>query len=116
MLAASAIRCMSNDRFLRMLVFFDLPTETKQDRREYARFRKFLIKNGFLMMQESVYCKLLLHATAQQLLLAQLHKNKPPAGLVQILTVTERQFVRIEYLVGEYHGDAVISDERLLEF
>ena len=116
MLPASATRYMSNERFLRMLVFFDLPTETKQDRREYVRFRKFLIKNGFLMMQESVYCKLLLHATAQQLLLAQLRKNKPPCGLVQILTVTERQFVRIEYLVGEYHGDVVNSDSRLLEF
>ena len=106
---------MNNERFLRLLVFFDLPTETKQDRREYARFRKFLVKNGFLMMQESVYCKLLLHANAQQALLAQLRKNKPPAGLVQILTVTERQFVRIEYLVGEYSGDVIISDKRLIE-
>ena len=42
-------------RFMRMLVFFDLPTETAEDRRNYNRFRKYLIKNGFIMMQESVY-------------------------------------------------------------
>ena len=103
-----------SERFLRMLVFFDLPTETKQDRREYTRFRRFLIKNGFMMMQESVYCKLLLHATAQQVLRAALQKNKPPSGLVQVLTITEKQFARIEYLVGEYHGDIINSDERLV--
>ena len=50
---------------MRMLVFFDLPTETSSDRRNYRRFRRFLVKNGFLMMQESVYCKLLVNSTAQ---------------------------------------------------
>ena len=50
---------------MRMLVFFDLPTETEANRREYRRFRKLLICNGFLMLQESVYCKLLLNSTAQ---------------------------------------------------
>ena len=72
-----------SERFLRMLVFFDLPTETKQDRREYARFRRFLIKNGFIMLQESVYCKLLLHATAQHLVLNALYKNKRLCTAVQ---------------------------------
>ena len=42
-------------RFMRMMIFFDLPTDTIKDRREYARFRKYLIKNGFVMMQEAVY-------------------------------------------------------------
>lgn len=102
-------------RFLRLLVFFDLPTETKQDRREYTRFRKFLIKNGFLMMQESVYGKLLLNATAESAIRAALHKNKPPDGIVQLLTVTERQYAQIEYLVGDYHGDILNSADRLVE-
>ena len=42
-----------NGRFMRVLVFFDLPVETKAERREYARFRRALVKDGFLMMQES---------------------------------------------------------------
>ena len=45
-------------RFMRVLVLFDLPVLTGDQRREYARFRKFLLKSGFLMLQESVYCKL----------------------------------------------------------
>ena len=48
-------------RFMRLLVFFDLPTITAQDKREYRAFRKLLIKNGFFMMQESVYCRMILN-------------------------------------------------------
>ena len=99
---------------MRILVFFDLPTETAQNRREYTRFRKFLIKSGFMMMQESVYCKIVLNATNQSFVIANIRKNKPPAGLVQVLCVTEKQFSKIEYVVGEYDGDIINSDERLV--
>ena len=99
---------------MRMLVFFDLPTETSQQRRDYTRFRKYLVKSGFMMMQESVYCKILLNATSQALQLADLRKHKPHSGLVQILCVTERQFSRMEFLVGEYDGDVLNTDERLV--
>ena len=44
---------------MRILVFFDLPTLTNEDRRNYGMFRKALIKNGFIMLQESVYCKMM---------------------------------------------------------
>ena len=44
-------------RFMRVLVMFDLPTETSLQRKNYRKFRKTLIKNGFIMMQESVYVK-----------------------------------------------------------
>lgn len=102
------------ERFSRILIFFDLPTETRQDRRVYTRFRKLLIKNGFLMMQESVYCKLVLHATAEQSVLSLLRRNRPPSGVVEILTITERQYSQIEYLVGEYQGDIIQTGERLI--
>ena len=104
-----------SSRFLRIIVFFDLPVSTAQDRREYSRFRKFLIKNGFMMIQESVYCKLALNATSQASVLNNIRKNKPPKGVVQILSITEKQFSRIEYLVGEYNGDILNTDERLVE-
>ena len=48
-------------RFMRILVMFDLPTETSEERRDYRKFRKNLIKNGFIMMQESVYVKLVMN-------------------------------------------------------
>ncbi len=101
-------------RFMRVLVFFDLPTETPDDRRNYRRFRKALISNGFIMMQESVYCRLLINAGAGKAAMDTVRKNRPPAGLVQMLTVTEKQFAGMEYLVGRLETDVVTSDERLV--
>ena len=102
-------------RFMRMVVFFDLPTETAAERREYSRFRRLLVKNGFLMMQESVYCKIALNQTVVNSLYDSLQKNKPGKGLIQVLTVTEKQFSKMEFILGEYHGDIINTDERFVE-
>lgn len=87
-------------RFMRLIVFFDLPTETSQQRREYTRFRKFLIKNGYLMMQKSVYVKLAVDGKIVSSLVAKLSDNRPPEGLVQCLQVTEKQYAGIINIVG----------------
>ena len=99
---------------MRVLVFFDLPTETAEDRRNYSRFRTLLLKNGFLMLQESVYCRMLLNAGAGQAVVDSIRKNRPPAGLVQVLTVTEKQFAKMEYVTGYSTSDVIDSDERLV--
>lgn len=99
---------------MRVIVMFDLPTVTKTDIRNYTRFRKYLIKSGFLMMQESVYCKLVLNATAANSLIKNVRANKPPIGLVQMLTVTENQFSRIEYVVGSKKNEVLDSTERMI--
>lgn len=101
-------------RFMRVLVFFDLPTLTSEDRREYRKFRKHLIRNGFIMLQESVYCKLALNQTAVSVIHDNLRRNKPPQGIVQVLSITEKQFSKIEYLIGENKSDVIDSDERLV--
>ena len=101
-------------RFMRVLVFFDLPTETLEDRRNYSRFRKLLLKNGFLMLQESVYCRMLPNGTAEKTVLELIRKYRPPACLVQVLTVTEKQFAKMEYITGEAQHEVVDTDERLI--
>lgn len=100
---------------MRMLVFFDLPTETVAQRREYRRFRRLLLKGGFLMLQESVYCKLLLNDSARQTMAEQIRRNRPQEGIVQLLTVTEKQFTKMEYITGDWHSDVIDTDERLVE-
>ena len=100
---------------MRMILFFDLPTETSQERREYTRFRKYLLKSGFMMMQESVYCKIALNQTVVNSLYDSLQKNKPGKGLIQVLTVTEKQFSKMEFILGEYHVDIINTDERFVE-
>ncbi len=99
---------------MRVIVFFDLPTETANDRREYSRFRKHLIKSGFLMLQESVYTKIALNQTVASETVLAVKKFKPPKGLVQVLTVTEKQFSRMEIVVGEVKSDVVANDERVI--
>ncbi|WP_329982293.1 CRISPR-associated endonuclease Cas2 [Peptacetobacter hiranonis] len=101
-------------RFMRSIVFFDLPTTTSADLKEYTRFRKFLLKSGFIMMQESVYSKISLNTTAANILLDNIKKNSPKDGLVQVLTVTEKQYSKMEMIIGEKKSDVLDSDERLV--
>ena len=103
-----------NYRFMRIIVFFDLPTITDKDRREYRQFRKLLIKNGFIMMQESVYTRMVLNQTVQKSVIETLKRCKPPAGLVQALIITEKQFAGTVTIAGEYTSDVLDSDERLI--
>lgn len=84
---------------MRILVFFDLPTETAKDRKNYSQFRKFLIKEGFMMMQESVYAKLVLNNSITNSIKDKISKNKPQKGIVQMLIITEKQFNSMEYIV-----------------
>lgn len=101
-------------RYMRVIVMFDLPVVTASDKREYSRFRKYLIKNGFLMMQESIYCKLAQNSTVADAIVENVRKNKPISGLVQAMKITEKQFSKIEYIVGENSSEVLDSDERLV--
>lgn len=87
-------------RFMRLLVFFDLPVEGASQRRAYRLFRKYLIKDGYLMMQESVYAKLVVNDAAASASVMRLRKHRPPEGLVQVLKVTEKQFATMDYITG----------------
>lgn len=103
-------------RYMRVMVLFDLPVVTGAQRREYTKFRKFLLKSGFIMMQESVYTKLALNPTVANTIEENVRKNKPAEGLVQMLTITEKQYNKMEILVGEVNSDVIQSDERLIIF
>lgn len=95
-------------------MFFDLPVETTEDKRNYRKFRKFLIKGGFIMLQESVYAKLALNYTQVEQIIAEVKKEKPTKGSVQILSVTEKQFSKMEHISGKIDTDIINTDERLL--
>jgi len=99
---------------MRMLLMFDMPTETPDDKRAYRKFRKFLLSEGFIMHQYSVYSKLLLNNTANNAMLGRLEKNNPKRGHISLLTVTEKQFARMVYLHGEKNTSFAASDERLI--
>lgn len=101
-------------RFMRVIVFFDLPVETAENRRNYSRFRRKLVSNGFIMLQESVYCRMALNQNEANSIASIVKKIKPPDGLVQILLVTEKQFANMEYIVGSFETDVISDDRRLV--
>lgn len=101
-------------RYMRVIVMFDLPVVTESGRKEYYAFRKHLIKNGFLMLQESIYCKIAQNSVAADSIIQNIKKNKPKEGLVQVLKITEKQYSKMEFIVGERQSDVIDNDERLL--
>ncbi|HEX9390260.1 MAG TPA: CRISPR-associated endonuclease Cas2 [Usitatibacteraceae bacterium] len=85
---------------MRLLVFFDLPVVTKAERKAYVHFRRFLLNDGYDMLQFSVYGRILNGTDAEQKHMQRLVQNLPPAGSIRVLTVTEKQFASMKLLVG----------------
>ena len=85
---------------MRMMVFFDLPMVTRAEKRAYTVFRRFLLNDGYDMIQFSVYGRILNGSDAEQKHLKRLTANLPPAGSVRVLTVTEKQYANMLLLVG----------------
>ena len=99
---------------MRVIVMFDLPTDTSMDRRHYRWFRKFLIDEGFIMMQESVYTKICLNMHAVNKVELNIQKNRAPKGIIQVMNVTEKQFASMKLVVGESDTVNIQSDERMI--
>ena len=85
---------------MRMLVFFDLPVTTKADRKAYTQFRKFLVNDGYDMLQFSVYGRIVANRDAEEKHYARVVANLPPEGSVRVLTVTEKQYASMKILIG----------------
>ncbi len=98
------------ERFMRVMVFFDLPVNTKKRRKEYARFRKALIADGFMMLQYSVYVRLARNHDDAQKHMRVVEANLPPAGSVRALLITEKQYTQMRLLCG-----AQMKDEHFLD-
>lgn len=100
---------------MRLILFFDLPVETSSDRKEYRKFVKSLKKNGFYMMQKSVYIKMGIDSQVTDSTIKKIKTDLPNKGNVFVLSITEKQFSSIEMLLGESITDVINSDERFIE-
>jgi CRISPR-associated protein Cas2 len=99
---------------MRILLFFDLPSVSKADHRDYNKFLKLLKKNGFAMMQESLYSKLTINQTVADATMGLIRKNLPKDGLVSVLIITEKQFSSIQQLLGEISCDVIMNEEKVI--
>ena len=85
-------------KFMRILVFFDLPTETKEHKLAYGKFRKHLLSDGFIMLQYSVYTRLCNCVDNAEMHIDRLIKYVPKIGHVRVMLITDQQFDRIRVL------------------
>lgn len=104
-------------RFVRVMIMFDLPVETKTQRRTYSKFRKELIRQGFLMMQYSIYVKSCLNKEAAEGTVNLVKRFLPRDGHVRSIIITEKQFEKMNILVGEEDRNiSILGDNRTIEF
>ena len=88
-------------RIMWVLVLFDLPTETKKDRKIYTDFRKNLLKDGFAMFQFSIYLRHCVSKEAADVHINRVKRLLPPNGHVGILTIPDKQFGNMEIFFGK---------------
>nr|MBN2278063.1 CRISPR-associated endonuclease Cas2 [candidate division Zixibacteria bacterium] len=101
-------RNLSPFRAMWLFTFFDLPVTTRKARREYSRFRTSLLKEGFAMLQFSVYARYCSSEEKSKSISSRLKPLLPPGGQIRFLAVTEHQFGKM--LV--FHGKKRVSTEK----
>ncbi len=100
-------------RIMWVLVFFDLPTETKKDRKNYAVFRKRIMSDGFQMFQFSMYIR---HCSSRENMNVHIQRVKnilPPKGHIGIMGVTDKQFGMMEIYRGKEEAKASPTVQQL---
>lgn len=112
---------MSHDRFSRLnqyrtlwiLVFFDLPTETKKDRQVATKFRKHLLDDGFAMFQFSIYMRFCASRENAEVHVKRLKNNLPTKGKIGFMQVTDRQFGMMEIFYGKTSAEPERPSQQL---
>lgn len=105
----------SKNRFMRILLFFDLPVTTAKGRREYKRFVKFLTSDGFIRIQYSVYCKLCINSDSAYTESKHVMSESPVDGDVRFIVITETQYQGIVN-VNDTHSlqEMITTDDRTI--
>lgn len=101
---------------MRLIVFFDLPTTTKKDKINYGNFRNFLLKNGYTMLQFSVYMRLCNGMDMVNKHSKRLKNSLPPKGSVRTIIITEKQYERMDFLVGNLNYKEKVSNKEQISF
>jgi len=86
---------------MRMMVFFDLPTTSPSFKRAYTLFRRFLIQDGYDMLQWSVYARIINGEDMAEKHLARLTEHLPTIGSIRCMKVSEKQYAGMKIMVGK---------------
>lgn len=100
---------------MRMILFFDLPVEKEKQKKAYRRFVKLIKSEGFYLIQKSVYVKMGIDIQALNSSINKIKKELPTEGNIFVISITEKQFANIVFLVGDHSSDVISSDSRYIE-
>lgn len=106
----------SGYRWMWLFAMFDLPVETKELRRAYAQFRKHLLSEGFSMLQYSVYARHCPSEESGEAVRNRVRLSVPSHGQVRLLTVTDRQFGKMEVLYGKNRAPVEEAPQQFMLF
>jgi CRISPR-associated protein Cas2 len=103
-------------QFMRVIVLFDLPVTSKKARRNYTRFRSFLLRDGYDMLQFSVYSRLCNGLDNVDKHLIRMERELPPEGSIRTIVLTDKQFSRMRLWVGvpSIHEKKVNAEQLVL--
>ena len=96
---------------------FDLPVVTVEERQIYSKFRKFLLKDGYIMVQFSIYSRICKNNDDVTKHINRIRQNLPDKGNIRLLQVTEKQYQDMIYLRGEKNNfDILVGGKELVIF
>ena len=99
-----------------LFAMFDLPTKTKTERKIYTNFRKALLKEGFSMMQYSVYARYFPSEDAGKIEMRGIRAILPPEGEVRLVMITDRQFGKMQVFYGKKRKKTEQKPQQLMLF
>lgn len=102
------------DKFMRVLLMFDVPVKSKKEQKYATKFRNALIKQGFFMMQFSVYMRICKGIVAAKSAVERVRGILPPLGNVRALIITEKQFDNMQILLGSAGFNERVNDDKNL--
>ncbi len=100
-------------RIMWILVFYDLPTNTKKERRIAATFRKDILKDGFTMFQFSIYLRHCASMENAQVHMKRVKKLLPEKGYIGIMCITDKQFGMMEIFQGQKEATPIVGPQQL---
>lgn len=103
---------MNEIKYMRIILMFDLPSKEDYEKKEYRVFHNALIKNGYVMMQFSIYIKATNSHTKIKREVDKIRKYIPKSGNIRVLSITEKQYLNMEIILGHKNINEIYNNSR----
>ena len=103
---------MNEIKYMRLILFFDLPSKESYEKKEYTYFHKALVKNGYIMMQFSVYIKATNSFSKINREIDKLRKYIPRGGNIRIISITETQYNNMTIILGHKNINEIYNNTK----